>query len=234
MTRCTWGWIFLQQSVVTFCETITKCAHVGLRVATEFDFTSEFLVWHMWRGVYYCLTSEDYFSHRLLANNITYRFCFLVRIKSKKCHWKLYSCFHAFALWHIYKDGYRYVAVLQECLDLLSWFMNNGEFPFLLYVSRMFPDKKMGPAVKRKLSLGTFLWSYGRTFSHIWTIMCRECDTQCVCQGQLNLIFKNLFGMIKNVVQHFYPNIQTIYVPLANIHQQLAVVFTSLQHFVWR
>jgi hypothetical protein len=26
--------------------------------------------------------------------------------------------------------------------------------------------------------------------------MCREYDTQCVCQGQLKVIFKNLFGMI--------------------------------------
>jgi hypothetical protein len=44
-----------------------------------------------------------------------------------------------------------YVAVLQDCLQLLSWFMNNGQFPFLLYASRIFPDKKMESTVKRKL-----------------------------------------------------------------------------------
>jgi hypothetical protein len=96
----------------------------------------------------------------------------------------------------IYRDGYTYVAVLQECLELLFLIMNDGQFPFLLYASGIFPDKKMDSTVKRKLSLGTFLWSYGRTFCYMWTIMCKEYDTQCVCQGQRNLIFKNLFGMI--------------------------------------
>jgi hypothetical protein len=42
MTKCTWGWIFLQQYEITLCETITKCANVGLRVETEFDFKSAF------------------------------------------------------------------------------------------------------------------------------------------------------------------------------------------------
>jgi hypothetical protein len=143
-----------------------------------------------WQGVHYYLSSEDYICLRLLATIVTYRFCFLVRIKSEMCHWKLYSCFNAFALWHIYKDGYRYVAVLQECLQLLSWFMNNWQFPFLLYASRIFPDKNLESTVKMTLSLGTFMWSYGRTFCHIWTIKSRECDTKCVCQGQVNLIFK--------------------------------------------
>jgi hypothetical protein len=46
MTRCLCGWIFLQHYVITFCETIIKCAHVWLTVASEFDFTSTFLVWH--------------------------------------------------------------------------------------------------------------------------------------------------------------------------------------------
>jgi hypothetical protein len=49
MTWCTWGWILLQQYVITFCVTITECAHVGLRVATEFNFTNVFLVWYMTR-----------------------------------------------------------------------------------------------------------------------------------------------------------------------------------------
>jgi hypothetical protein len=74
--------------------------------------------------------------------------------------------------------------------------MYNGQFPFLFYASRIFPDKKMESTVKRKLSMGTFLWSYGRIFCQMWTNMCREYDTQCACQGQLNLIFKNIFGMI--------------------------------------
>jgi hypothetical protein len=50
-----------------------------------------------------------------------------------------------------------HVAVLQDCLQLLPWFMNNGQLPFLLYASRIFPDKKMQSTEKRKLSLGIFL-----------------------------------------------------------------------------
>jgi hypothetical protein len=45
ITRCPWGCIFLQKYLITYCETVTKCAHVGLRVATEFDFTIAFVVW---------------------------------------------------------------------------------------------------------------------------------------------------------------------------------------------
>jgi hypothetical protein len=123
-----------------------------------------------------------------------------------------------------------YVAVLQYCLQLLPWFINNGQFPFLLYASRIFPDKKMEPTMKRKLSLGTFLWSYGRIFCQIWTIMCREYDTQCVCQGQLNLIFINLFVMITE----FSPKLSKIRAVLRNVHHHLAVVFTSLEEFVRR
>jgi hypothetical protein len=89
---------------------------------------------------------------------------------------------------------------LQVCCSVsripVATVMNKGQFPYLLYASRILPDNKMESTVKRKLSLGTFLWPYGRTFCHIWTIMCRECDTQCVSQGQQTLIFKNLFGMI--------------------------------------
>jgi hypothetical protein len=43
------------------------------------------------------------------------------------------------------------VVVLQECLELLLWLMNNWQFPFLLFASRIFPDKKMESVVKRKL-----------------------------------------------------------------------------------
>jgi hypothetical protein len=38
------GWSFLQHYIITFCETITKCAHVGLTVASEFDYISAFSV----------------------------------------------------------------------------------------------------------------------------------------------------------------------------------------------
>jgi hypothetical protein len=64
-----------------------------------------------WQVVHYYLTSEDYICHTLSATIITYRFCLLARIKSKKMKWKLslkliflflYICF----LWHIHRDGY--------------------------------------------------------------------------------------------------------------------------------
>jgi hypothetical protein len=149
------------------------------------------------------------------------------------CHWKLYSCFLAFALCDIYRDGYRYVAALQECLGLLFWFMNNGQFPFLLSASRIFPDKKMESTVKRKLSLGTFLWSNGRTFCHMWTIMCKAYATMCMSRAAKPDFHKPLWSD-NRIKSNIHPNIQTIYVPLGNIHQHLAVVFTSQEQSVSR
>jgi hypothetical protein len=35
---------FRMDMLATFCDTIMKCAHVGLRPAAEFDFTSAFVV----------------------------------------------------------------------------------------------------------------------------------------------------------------------------------------------
>jgi hypothetical protein len=60
-----------------------------------------------------------------------------------------------------------HVAVSLVCPELLPCFMNKWHFPFLLYALRIFPDKKMESAVERQLSLGTFLWSYGRIFCHV-------------------------------------------------------------------
>jgi hypothetical protein len=173
MTRCTWGWIFLQQYVITFCVTITKCDHVGLRVATEFYFTSALFAWHMTR----CILLPNLWRLNL-SYIISHHHKIQVVFACKDKEWKvslkvifLFSCLCSVR--HIYRDGYRYVAELQDCLELLSWFLNNGQFPFLFYASGIFPDKKMESTVKRKLSLGTFLWSYGRYFCHIWTIMYR-------------------------------------------------------------
>jgi hypothetical protein len=177
----------------------------GLRVSTEFDFTGAFLMWHMTR---YTLLPNLWRLH--LSYIIHYHHNIQVLFASKDKKWNvslkvifMFSCLCS--LWHIYRDGYRYVAVLQECLELLSWFMNNGQFPFLLYASRIFHDKKIESTVKRKLSLRTFLWSYGRTF--IFGQSCVGNDTQCVCQGQLNQIFKNLFGMITEWSPTFSPKL---------------------------
>jgi hypothetical protein len=67
MTRCLCEWIFLQHYVITFCETIIKCAYVGLTVASEFDFTSEFSVWHRIRctllPVFWRLDLSQIISH---------------------------------------------------------------------------------------------------------------------------------------------------------------------------
>jgi hypothetical protein len=76
-----------------------------------------------------------------------------------------------------------YVTVLQDCLQLLLWFMNIGQFPFLLYTLRIRFYKNMESTVEKKFSLETFLWSYDRIFCYMWKIMCMEYDTQCVCQG---------------------------------------------------
>jgi hypothetical protein len=45
-----------------------------------------------------------------------------------------------------------HVAAVQVCPELLPYIMNNWQFPFLLYASRIFPDKKMESTVERKLS----------------------------------------------------------------------------------
>jgi hypothetical protein len=61
--------------------------------------------------------------------------------------------------------------------------------------------------------------------------MCKEYDTQCVCEGQLNMILKNLFGMITELSPTFSPKLSTIHVLLGNIHHHLAVLFTSVEKF---
>jgi hypothetical protein len=47
--------------------------------------------------------------------------------------------------------------VLQDCLELLSCFRNNALFPFLLYASRIFPDKKMKFTVQKEVVTGNIL-----------------------------------------------------------------------------
>jgi hypothetical protein len=131
ITRWTWGWIFLQQYIITFCETITKCAHVGLRVETEFDFTSAFLVWHMTR----CTLLPNLWRLHLswiISHHHNIQVLFACKDKEWKVSLKvifMLSCLCS--LWHIYRDGYRNVALLLECLELLSWFMNLGAISLL-------------------------------------------------------------------------------------------------------
>jgi hypothetical protein len=117
------------------------------------------------------------------------------------------------------------------CYCLGSWIMGN------------FPSDCMHQEylLIRRWSLqwkGSCYWEHScglmAELCHIWPIMGREYDTQCVCQRQLNLIFKNIFGIITEWSPTFSPNIQIIYVPLGNTHQHLAVVFTSLEQFVRR
>jgi hypothetical protein len=154
------------------------------------------------------LTSEDY-----ICQIISHHHNIQILFASNDIGWKvslkvvfLFSCLSS--LWHIYRDGYWYVAVLQDCLELLSWFMSNGQFPFWLYASRIYPDKRMECTVKRKLSLGIFLWSYGRTFCHIWTIMCREWHTLCMPRAA-KPDFRKPHGMITEWSLTFSPNKQT-------------------------
>jgi hypothetical protein len=64
--------------------------------------------------------------------------------------------------------------------------------------------------------------------------MCRECDTQCVCVGKLNLILRNLISMITQCSPTFSPKLSGIHVLLGNIHHDVTVVFTSVEVFVRR
>jgi hypothetical protein len=142
MTRCLWEWIFLQQYVITFCETITKCAHVGLREANKFDFTSAFLVRHMKR----CTLTPNlrrYVRRSLLATIITSRFCLLVTINSEQwygnCHWKWYYCFYAFDRYHRYQYRYRnsnfsftfIITTITFITELLWWYYDSLLFHFM-------------------------------------------------------------------------------------------------------
>jgi hypothetical protein len=60
------------------------------------------------------------------------------------------------------------VAVLQDCPELLVWFMIDSAISFLLFASRMSPDKKMKSTVTVKLSLMSFIWP------------CVMCESLCV------------------------------------------------------
>jgi hypothetical protein len=157
-----------------------------------------------WQGVHYYLTSEDYICHRLLATIITYRFCLLVRIKSEKCHWKLYSCFHASALCDIYTGM---VTGMLQCYNsvysyyLGSWMM--GNFPSYFMHQEYF-------LIKWSLQCkGSCHWEDSCCLMAELSVICgQSCvgnDTQCVYQGQLNLNFKNLFGMITEWSPIFSP-----------------------------
>jgi hypothetical protein len=88
--------------------------------------------------------------------------------------------------------------------------------------------------VRRKLSLITFLWSYVRILCHMWPIMCRECDRQCVSQGQLSLALKHMFGMITQWSKTFSTKLSRLRVLLGNIRHHIAAVFTSVEQFVTR
>jgi hypothetical protein len=158
-----------------------------------------------WKGVHYYLTSEDYTCHSLLATIKTHRFCLLVRLKSENWrgnyHWTRYSCVYAFVFCDIYTEMLTvYVAMLQDYLLLLPWFKNIGQFPFLLYAARIFPDRNMESTVERKLSLGTFLWSYGR-----FSVICGQ-----LCEGNIthNVYFKGSYQIFPNCPRYSYVHSQ--------------------------
>jgi hypothetical protein len=153
-------------------------------------------------------------------------------MRSGSYHWKYYSCFYRFASCDIYTYTQCYVAVLQDCLEVLPSLMNNCQFPFLLLASRVFPDKMMGCILNRKLSLLIFLWSYVRIFCPMQTIMCREWATQCVYEGQLNLIMRNLLVMITESSPTFSSKLSRLHILLGNKHHHIAVLFTSVEGFV--
>jgi hypothetical protein len=104
------GWIFLQHYVITFCETIIKCAHVGTTVASKFDFTSAFLVWHKIR----CTLLPDLWRldfSLIISHHHNIQVLFAYKYKEWNVMWKLSLevtflllclCF----LWHLYRDGY--------------------------------------------------------------------------------------------------------------------------------
>jgi hypothetical protein len=53
-----------------------------------------------------------------------------------------------------------------------------------------------------------------------------------LCIGKLNLILRNLFGMITEWSPTFSPKLSRILILLGNIHHHIPVVFTSVEVFV--
>jgi hypothetical protein len=64
--------------------------------------------------------------------------------------------------------------------------------------------------------------------------MCRECDTQCVYQGQLNLALKDMFGVITELSPTFSTELSRLHVFLGKVHHQIPVLFTSVEEVVTR
>jgi hypothetical protein len=171
---------------MSFCECISKCLDVGIRTATNLILQVHYRC-ASWQRLHYYLTSPDY-----LCLNIQVWFPIvyaLVRMKfvmvSGSCHWNWCCCvLCAFCSCDIYSDGCNVcVAVLQDCPELLFWFMIDSAFSFHIFAWRMSPDKKMKSIVRVKISLISFIWAYVRLLSQMWTVMCMQCDTQCLCQG---------------------------------------------------
>jgi hypothetical protein len=118
------------------------------------------------------------------------------------------------------------VAVFQGCLELLVWFIY-----FLLFTSRMSPDKKMKSIVSVRLSLISFIWAFVRLLDHVWRVMCMQYDIQCVCEGKLNPYFENLFGMKAEWSPTFSHKHSRLHVLLGNIHHDICVAFTPVEEF---
>jgi hypothetical protein len=114
--------------------------------------------WDTWQHVHYYLTSEDYISHRLIATIITYRFCLLVRIKSEKCNWKLYSRFHAFAVCDIYTG--MVTGILQCFKNPWSYYLGSqilGNFPFVIVCNKNISWQEDGVYSKKEDVTGNIL-----------------------------------------------------------------------------
>jgi hypothetical protein len=118
-------------------------------------------------------------------------------------------------------------------MDLFLWLISNWQFLFLLYASWIFPYKIMESSENRVVTHNILVLSF-QISCHVWTIMCSECDTQCVSQNQLHMILKNLLGIITESPSTFSPKLSRLHVLSANIHQHTAVLFTSVEESVRR
>jgi hypothetical protein len=58
----------------------------------------------------------------------------------------------------------------------------------------------------------------------MWTIICKECDIECDCVRNLNMILRNEFSMITKLGQTFSLKLSRIHVLLDNIHHHINVV----------
>jgi hypothetical protein len=141
-----------------------------------------------WIRFYKCifgLTHDKVYITTLLlkitSHHITNRFCLLVKIKSEKFHWKLYSCFHAFALRDIYTG---------MVTGMLQWYKSGCSYYLGSWIMGNFPSY----CIHQEYFLI-------RRWSLQWKGSCHW-EHSCGLMGELSVIFGQ--SCVRNMIHSVY------------------------------